>query len=62
MVEVMQHYFTKPENNYASLEFLSGTLFHWCGSLLKKLSLIIFIKNYLYCLQMNIKETYYCLS
>lgn len=25
MVEVMQDYFAKPENNYASLESLSGT-------------------------------------
>ena len=60
MVEVMQDYFAKPEKNYASLEFLSWTRFHWCGSLLKK---IIF--NYLYkfiFIVYSIKETYCCLS
>ena len=35
MVEVMGDYFLKPENKYASLESLSGTLFHWCESPLK---------------------------
>ena len=42
MVEVMQDYFAKPESNYAPLESLSRTLFHWCGSHTIKLSLVVF--------------------